>query len=41
MDETNELTRAQRLALTAAALRGIAAGIANAVMTWLLHQLIS
>jgi len=35
---TTSLTRAERLGLAAAALRGVLAGTARAVTTWLLDQ---
>jgi hypothetical protein len=41
MNDTDPPPRAQRLVLAAAALRGVLAGAANAVVTWLLHQLTS
>lgn len=39
MTPTPELTRAERLLLAAAALRGALAGAARAVTTWLLEHL--
>jgi hypothetical protein len=38
MTTTPNLTRAERLLLAAAALRGAAAGATRAIITWLLQQ---
>ncbi|MFF7602967.1 hypothetical protein [Streptomyces mirabilis] len=38
---SKRLTRRERLALAGAALRGAASGVARAVTTWFLEQLLS